>query len=145
MGEPLQLPKGQTAPLHPRRAMNPQTEARILLYSHDTIGLGNIRRTLLLAEALGQQYPGGSLLILTGSPMIQAFRVPPRTDYIKLPCLTRNAPDVFAAAYLGCAFADVAGLRRDVLERMILAFSPTLLSGESRPSGIAGELLGALR
>ncbi len=145
MGEPLQLPKGQTAPLHPRRATNPQTEPRILLYSHDTIGLGNIRRTLLLAEALGQQYPGGSLLIVTGSPMIQAFRVPPRTDYIKLPCLTRNAPDVFAAAYLGCAFADVAGLRRDVLERTILGFAPNLLIVDKRAAGIGGELLGALR
>src|SRR5205823_11083076 len=47
--------------LKPHRAASPAP--KVLLYSHDTFGLGNIRRTLLLAEALGQAYPSASLLI----------------------------------------------------------------------------------
>ncbi|HXT33450.1 MAG TPA: hypothetical protein VN716_29320, partial [Vicinamibacterales bacterium] len=43
------------APAHPK----------ILLYSHDTFGLGNIRRTLLLADYLGATYPRSAILVLT--------------------------------------------------------------------------------
>src|SRR5882762_7528159 len=89
---------------------------KVLLYSHDTFGLGNIRRTLLLAETLGRQYPAASLLIVTGSPMIHAFRIPPRTDYIKLPCLTRSGADQYDPAYLGSRQTEVAVMRRGVLE-----------------------------
>jgi predicted glycosyltransferase len=52
---------------------------------------------LLLAETLGEQYPNASLLIVTGLPMIHAFRIR-SDDYIKLPCLTRHATDQFAPA-----------------------------------------------
>jgi len=35
------------------------TAPKVLLYSHDTFGLGNIRRTLLLAESLADACPAG--------------------------------------------------------------------------------------
>ena len=63
----------------------------ILLYSHDAYGLGNIRRTLLLAQTLRNQYPLASILLITGSPVIHAFQLPERVDYIKLPCVDRVA------------------------------------------------------
>jgi predicted glycosyltransferase len=87
---------------------------KILLYSHDTFGLGNIRRTLLLSEELIAQYPGASILIVTGSPMIHAFRIPKGIDYIKLPCLYRVDVGRYAARFLvECtAEADHAGARR---------------------------------
>ena len=58
---------------------------KILLYSHDTAGLGNISRTLLLAKTLHHDYPNAAILIVTGSPVIHAFRIPDGVDYIKLP------------------------------------------------------------
>src|SRR3954466_2155394 len=82
------------------------TAPKVLLYSHDTFGLGNIRRTLLLAESLGEGDPAASLLIGTRSPLIAAFRIPRRTDYIKLPCVTRPAADCYARAYLGSRGAE---------------------------------------
>jgi len=62
---------------------------KILVYSHDTYGLGNIRRMLSVVEHLVKNDPDVCALILSGSPMMQAFRLSPRIDYIKLPCLTR--------------------------------------------------------
>ena len=56
---------------------------KILLYSHDTFGLGNIRRTLLLAEELSAQYTGAAILMVTGSQMVHSFRIPDGVDYIK--------------------------------------------------------------
>jgi predicted glycosyltransferase len=131
------------------RAVKPRRAAsqapKVLLYSHDTVGLGNIRRTLLLSEALGQAYPSASLLIMTGSPMIHAFRIPPRTDYIKLPCLTRSDADRYEPAYLNTQSAEIAKIRRHVLEYAVLGFAPDLMIVDKRAAGIGGELLDALR
>ena len=118
---------------------------KFLLYSHDTVGLGNIRRTLLLSDVLGGQYPAASLLIVTGSPMIHAFRIPPRTDYIKLPCLTRRDADQYAPAYLRAPRAEIVDIRRGVLERAILGFAPDLMIVDKRTGGIDGELIEPLR
>jgi predicted glycosyltransferase len=63
---------------------------KIVVYSHDTFGLGNIRRMLVIAQSLVESDPNTSVLILSGSPMLHAFRIPPQIDYIKLPCLTRT-------------------------------------------------------
>ncbi|HKB10016.1 MAG TPA: glycosyltransferase [Vicinamibacterales bacterium] len=123
----------------------PSISPKILLYSHDTFGLGNIRRTLLLAETLGEEYPGASLLIVTGSPMIHAFRIPPRTDYIKLPCLTRSHADRYDPAYLSAYPAEIGDIRRGVLERSILGFAPDLMIVDKRAGGIDGELIEPLR
>ena len=60
---------------------------RVLIYSHDTFGLGNIRRMLEVARHLVESSPEVSVLVVTGSPMLHAFRIPPRIDYLKLPCL----------------------------------------------------------
>ena len=73
---------------------------KILLYSHDTFGLGNIRRTLLLAEELKNQYEGAAILIVTGSPMIQSFRIPAGVDYVKLPCLDRTDSERYEPRFL---------------------------------------------
>ena len=121
------------------------TAPKVLLYSHDTFGLGNIRRTLLLAESLADAYPAASLLIVTGSPMIHAFRIPARTDYIKLPCVTRPAADSYAPAYLDSRGAEVAEIRGGVLERAILGFAPDLMIVDKRAAGIGGELIEPLR
>jgi predicted glycosyltransferase len=121
------------------------TAPKILLYSHDTFGLGNIRRTLLLAESISDAYQSASLLIVTGSPMIHAFRIPARTDYIKLPCLTRPAADRYEPAYLNARASEVADIRSGVLERAILGFAPDLMIVDKRAAGIGGELIEPLR
>jgi predicted glycosyltransferase len=63
---------------------------RLLVYSHDTFGLGNIRRTLAICEHLVEADVDLSILLVTGSPVIHNLRPPARLDYIKLPCLTRS-------------------------------------------------------
>jgi predicted glycosyltransferase len=121
------------------------TAPKILLYSHDTCGLGNIRRTLVLSEALIAQYSRAMVLIVTGSPMIHAFRIPERTDYIKLPCLDRTSVDCYTPTFLRARDAEVGAIRRGVLRKAILGFGPDLVIVDKRPSGVGGELLDTLR
>src|SRR5207253_7277455 len=84
--------------LKPHRAASPAP--KILLYSHDTFGLGNIRRTLLLAEELSAQYTGAAILMVTGSQMVHSFRIPDGVDYIKLPCLDRVDAERYEPRFL---------------------------------------------
>ena len=118
--------------------------AKILIYSHDTFGLGNIRRTLLLAQTLREEFSNASILLVTGSPVIHSFRIPDRVDYIKLPCLDRVAADLYAPLYLSQHGAVVKQLRQDLLHRSILSFSPDLMIVDKKPGGIDNELLATL-
>jgi predicted glycosyltransferase len=72
---------------------------RILFYSHDAYGMGNIRRTLAICEHLTKTMPNAAILIITGSPIIHSLQMPPRVDYVKLPCLTREDNESFSAKY----------------------------------------------
>jgi predicted glycosyltransferase len=127
-----------------------RTEARlsapkILLYSHDTFGLGNIRRTLLLAQELIEQYPAAAILLVTGSQMIHSFRIPDGVDYIKLPCLDRIDADRYEPRFLSACSAEVKRTRRAILENAVLGFAPDLMIVDKRPAGVDGELVDTLR
>lgn len=116
-----------------------------MLYSHDTFGLGNIRRTLLLAEELKNQYEGAAILIVTGSPMIQAFRIPAGVDYVKLPCLDRTDRERYEPRFLQQCAEEVKRTRSAILRNTLLGFDPDLMIVDKRAGGVDGELLPALR
>jgi hypothetical protein len=46
---------------------------RILVYSHDTFGLGNIKRMLDISKRLVVAYTNVSVLIISGSPIVHAL------------------------------------------------------------------------
>ena len=117
---------------------------KIVLYSHDTFGMGNIRRTLLLSQEFITEYPGASILIITGSPMIHAFRIPSGIDYIKLPCLDRLQAEQYAPRYLPGCGEEVKETREAVLKESVLRFNPDLMVVDKRAAGIDGELLPTL-
>jgi predicted glycosyltransferase len=118
---------------------------KILLYSHDTFGLGNIRRTLLLAQELSEQYPGAAILLVTGSQMIHSFRIPNGVDYIKLPCLDRVDAERYEPRFLHAWSEEVKRTRSAILEKSVLGFEPDLMIVDKRPSGVDGELTSTLR
>ena len=118
---------------------------KILLYSHDTFGLGNIRRTLLLAQELIAQYPGAAILLITGSQMIHSFRIPEGVDYIKLPCLDRIDAERYEPRFLSACSEEVKRTRSAILEKSVLGFEPDLMIVDKRPGGVDGELMETLR
>lgn len=122
-----------------------KTAPKIVLYSHDTFGLGNIRRTLLLAESLKEQYRRASILIITGSPVIHSFRLPDGVDYIKLPSLDRVNAEKYQPLFLADCAEEVRLTRAAVIEQIITGFAPDMLIVDKRAAGINGELLSALK
>jgi predicted glycosyltransferase len=63
---------------------------RTLIYSHDTYGLGHLRRCTLLAGGIVGADDDNEVVIVTGSPRAQAFPLPDRVDTIKLPAATKS-------------------------------------------------------
>jgi predicted glycosyltransferase len=118
---------------------------KILLYSHDTFGLGNIQRTLLLTDALQQEYRNAAILIVTGSPVIHDFRIPEGVDYVKLPCVDRIGPDQYQPRFLTTLTAEIAQVRRAVLKDTVLGFAPDLMIVDKRAGGVDGELVDTLQ
>jgi predicted glycosyltransferase len=117
---------------------------RILVYSHDTFGLGNIRRMLTIAQHLAESDPEVSVLIVSGSPMLHAFRIPPRVDYVKLPCLSRTLKGSYSVKFLDMPFEDTIRLRSNLLVSALLDFAPDVVVVDKKPFGVSNELAPAL-
>src|SRR6266446_6410900 len=100
---------------------------RLLVYSHDTFGLGNIRRMVAICEHLYELIPGISILILTGSPMLHSFRLSDGIDYVKLPCLRRNVEGNIRVKYLNLQLDAVVRLRRELIFSTVTNFRPDIL------------------
>jgi hypothetical protein len=60
-------------------------DTRILIYSHDTFGLGHLRRCRTIAHALVDRFKHLSVLILSGSPIIGSFDFRSRVDFVRVP------------------------------------------------------------
>ncbi len=124
---------------------------RILIYSHDTFGMGNIRRMLAISRGLLEGLPGASILLLTGSPVIHTLfptgwpNDRRRMDYVKLPCLTRTDRGVYQARYLDLSVEELSSLRAELILAAVRNFSPDLLIVDKKPLGVRGELEPALR
>ena len=79
----------------------PSSSPRVLFYSHDTYGLGHIRRTLAIGEAVLDRVPGATALVLTGASALRTLRLAPGIDYVKLPCVTKVANEQLRAEVPG--------------------------------------------
>ena len=117
---------------------------RVLVYSHDTFGLGNIRRMLEVARHLVDSSPDVSVLVVTGSPMLHAMRLPPRVDTLKLPCLSRTVDGRYGARFLDLSLAATVRLRANLIRSTIADFAPDLILVDKKPFGVEDELAGAL-
>jgi predicted glycosyltransferase len=118
---------------------------KIMVYSHDAFGLGNIRRMLSICEHLLVSIKDVSILVVSGSPMLQSFRLPQGLDYIKLPCLNRGESGDLAVKFLGTDFDTTVKLRSDLILAAATNFQPDILLVDKKPYGISGELQATVR
>jgi predicted glycosyltransferase len=113
---------------------------RIMVYSHDAYGLGNISRMLAICKYLLKSIPNLSILLISGSPILQSFRLPQGLDYIKLPCLNRGQSGEMAAKYLNADIVSTLNLRSELILAAAKNYQPDLVLVDKKPSGIRGEL-----
>jgi len=117
---------------------------RVLIYSHDTYGLGNISRMLAIATELSVSLEDVSVLIVSGSPMLHAFRVSANVDYIKLPAITRTARDGYSTRSLRLEIDETVELRANIALAAVADFRPDVILVDKKPYGVCNELESAI-
>jgi predicted glycosyltransferase len=122
----------------------PDGPCRVLLYSHDTFGLGHLRRSRTIATALTEAFPAASALIVTGSPVAGRFTFPERVDHIRLPGVIKREDGSYSAEALGLDIDATTWLRAGLIEMAADRFAPDLVIVDKEPTGFRGEMLATL-
>ncbi len=118
---------------------------KLVVYSHDTFGLGNIKRMLAITQHLLETIPELSVLLVSGSPMIHHFHLPEkRFDYLKLPCLGRTVKGEYTVKRLGTQFEELVAVRTQIIQATVANFDPDIILVDKKPRGVADELLPTL-
>ena len=123
---------------------NPSITMRFLLYSHDSYGLGHLRRSVTVAGRLLEQCPGASVLIATGSPVATSFRLPRGIDILKLPSVTKDSSGGYVSREWAMGLSDLLSFRARLLSSAVEGFRPHVLLVDHKPIGLQGELKPAL-
>ncbi len=118
---------------------------RVALYSHDTLGLGHLRRNLLIAQALSNSQLEVTNLLITGAHEANFFNLPNGADCLTLPRLQKGEDGSYASGKLDISVSDLVRLRSEAIYSALKAFQPDLLIVDKVPGGAFGELLPTLR
>lgn len=113
---------------------------RVLIYSHDTYGLGRLRRCMLIAGALASEPSNLSILVATGSPRVHAFDLPRGCDTVKLPSVAKKGKGQYRARTLGVSLDRVVSVRAEILRTTARSFDPDLILVDHSHVGMHGEL-----
>lgn len=122
---------------------------RVLLYSHDSQGLGHIRRNLTLAHALARHLPGQTGrpvtgLLLTGMGHAASAELPDGFDVVVLPGIAKGSGG-YRPRYVQVPMADLIDVRGRMLSAVIGGFRPDLVIIDRHAHGVDGELREALQ
>ncbi|HKP53154.1 MAG TPA: glycosyltransferase [Chloroflexia bacterium] len=122
----------------------PPGQLRIALYSHDAMGLGHMRRNLLIARTLAGPALKASILMIAGAGEATAFGLPPGVDCLTLPALRKESDGSYHARNLSIALPELIALRGSAIGATLEAFHPDVLIVDKMPRGIGQELDSAL-
>ncbi len=143
--EPLDdNPTAARSGLPNRSARNGRKGPRIALYSHDTQGLGHVRRNLLVARALGQGDAPPVILVLSGLREATAFPMPPGVDCLTLPSVGKGVDGRYFPRSLDVPMVDLLEVRSKAIHAVLRSFDPDLMIVDKVPRGLHDELVPAL-
>lgn len=114
----------------------------ILMYSHDTYGLGHIRRTMAIAEQLRKD--DTNILILTGSPIAGRLTFPKYVDYVRVPGMIKKANDEYYPLTIRIDPLQAMEIRQSIIMATVQTFLPDLFIVDKEPQGLKKEVLPAL-
>jgi len=111
----------------------------ILLYSHDTYGLGHFRRNSAIAHAVRLQDRAVRLVMLTGSALAGDWHLPEAAELVRMPSVIK----VGAEDYRPVTPRSMSGLRAEragIIFSTLLNVRPDVFLVDHAPLGMKGEL-----
>ncbi len=133
-------------PLYPQTLQDGfEYPLRLLLYSHDSVGLGHLRRNLAIANEIAATFPRSSTLLVTGSPCATQFQLPANTDLIKMPSISKNEQGQYITRNFSGSMESTLKFRSDMILEAFRSFKPSLVIMDHQLLGLEGEALKMLR
>ncbi|MFT0892137.1 glycosyltransferase family protein [Pseudochelatococcus sp. G4_1912] len=117
---------------------------RVMIYSHDTFGLGHLRRACAIANAMVADNPAVSVLIISGSPVIGNYEFGPGVDYVRIPGVVKQPDGDYRSLNLNMDLDEAVALRAAIIAKTVEAFRPGLFIVDKEPTGFRGEVMPAL-
>lgn len=114
--------------------------ARVLIYSHDTFGLGHLRRCRAIAHHLVEKNKDVTVLILTGSSIIGSFDFRSRVDFVRVPGVIKLRNGDYTPLQLHIDIEDTLALRESIIRHTASMFDPDLFIVDKEPLGLRGEV-----
>jgi predicted glycosyltransferase len=120
--------------------LSPHPHKRVLIYSHDSMGLGHLRRCRTIAHALVDADPRVSVLILSGSPIIGSFDFRTRVDFVRVPGVIKLRNGEYTSLNLPFAIEETLEMRASIMRHTASIFDPDLFIVDKEPLGLRGEV-----
>lgn len=120
--------------------MRRQDHARVLMYSHDTFGLGHLRRCREIAHALVERFKGLQVLIVSGSSIAGAFDFRARVDFIKIPSVIKLYNGEYTSLAHHIDVGETLAMRRAIIQQTADLYRPNIFIVDKEPLGLRGEL-----
>jgi predicted glycosyltransferase len=115
----------------------------ILMYSHDTYGLGHIRRTMSIAGHL--RAADVNVLILTGSPIAGRFSFPENVDFVRIPGMIKKTNDEYQSLSIRIDPDHALNIRKSIIMATTRTFQADLFIVDKEPLGLKREVLPTLQ
>ena len=117
---------------------------RVLIYSHDSFGLGHLRRCREIAHTLVENRKNLSVLILSGSPIIGSFDYRARVDFVRVPGVIKLRNGEYTSLKLHIDVEQTMAMRASIIEHTAKIYDPDLFIVDKEPLGLRGEVKGTL-
>jgi predicted glycosyltransferase len=116
---------------------------KFLLYSHDTFGLGHIRRNLKMANALTRR--GHQVLIVCSCPFSYRFKSDPNISLVTLPGFEKSSAGGYRPRQGQWDIESLSYFRKRQLLQVTGSYTPDVFIVDKAPTGVYGELLPTLK
>ena len=113
---------------------------RVLIYSHDSFGLGHLRRCRAIAHSLVGEFNKLSVLILSGSPIIGSFDFRARVDFVRVPGVIKLRNGDYTSLKLHLDIEQTMALRASIIRHTADVFDPDIFIVDKEPLGLRGEV-----
>jgi predicted glycosyltransferase len=115
-------------------------KTRLLIYSHDTFGLGHLRRSRTIAHSLVDYFENLSVLIVSGSPVIGSYSYHPRVDFVRIPGVVKLDSGKYSSLNPGIELDELISMRSSLLLQSAESFKPDVFLVDKEPLGLRGEV-----
>jgi predicted glycosyltransferase len=115
-------------------------DVRILMYSHDTFGLGHLRRCRTIAHSLVEDYRGLNIMIISGATIAGAFDYRARVDFVKIPSVIKLRNGEYESMERHTDLHDTLKMRQSIIRHTAETFQPDIFIVDKEPMGMKGEV-----